>query len=412
MGAAAVAAALKLLIAANTFGTNDIHYWIQFAQGARDFGPVGMYGHEFRVLYNHPPMIGWLLLAIGWLGEHLMSFPFWMRVPSILADVGTAVLVFELVRRRRPPPEAAIAGLAISASPLLFIVSGFHGNTDPVFVALSLLALYLVLNRRSPLLAGLAIGLAVSVKLVPVIFVPLLVVLVLRRGQRDVVRFLAGGTAVFALLWLPVLVFRGSEFLAQVVGYPGIALRQWGLPQLLAWLHAPQGVQDVVVDPGRLLVLAAAAALPAALVWRRPSAAAPALALAASLFLFLSPAFGMQYLVWPLAAAYLTKNGPAHLYNVGSSVFALVVYSLWSRGAWPWGWGEALAIPLASPLHFTLMLVCWASLGLLAYASYRACRVRVAGESAAVADRPRDVRAWWSRRSKVPPHGAVGAGEH
>ena len=56
---------------------------------------------------------------------------------------------------------------------------------------------------------------------------------------------------------------------------------------------------------GRFVVVVLCAVVPAVLVWRRPAKVAAAVGLALVGFLFLSPAFGTQYLVWALGAAYL-----------------------------------------------------------------------------------------------------------
>ena len=131
-------------------------YWGAFAQGVRRFGPVGIYGHDFRVpVYNHGPLAGWMLEAINWLLDRgITSFQFLIRVPACLADFVTALLVFELVRVVRPAREAAIAAVLVVCSPVLFVISGFHGNTDPVFVMFALLSVYLLIVRGWALAAG------------------------------------------------------------------------------------------------------------------------------------------------------------------------------------------------------------------------------------------------------------------
>ena len=84
------------------------------------------------------------------------------RVPACLADFVTVLLVFELVRLARPVRGAAIAAILVACSPVLFVVSGFHGNTDPVFVMFSLLSVYVLVVPRWASAAGVAFGIAVS----------------------------------------------------------------------------------------------------------------------------------------------------------------------------------------------------------------------------------------------------------
>ena len=118
LGLALLATLLKLLVAAHTFGTNDVHYWTLFAAAVDKWGPVGIYGHPLGAPYNHPPLSGWMLVAANGLTSHFGHFPFWIRVPASVADAGTAVLVFELVRQRQPVRVAAAAGVAIAWTPL------------------------------------------------------------------------------------------------------------------------------------------------------------------------------------------------------------------------------------------------------------------------------------------------------
>jgi Gpi18-like mannosyltransferase len=122
----------KLILAATTYGTNDIFHWFDFLNAVQHTGPIGVYSYPFEhSLYNHPPLIGYYLELIG-AGTHIgLAANFSIRAVSSLADVASAVLVFELLRTRRPLPEATFAGIIVACSPILLIVSGFHGNTDP-----------------------------------------------------------------------------------------------------------------------------------------------------------------------------------------------------------------------------------------------------------------------------------------
>jgi hypothetical protein len=224
---------------------------------------------------------------------------------------------------------------------------------------LSLLGVYLLVVRRWAFAAGVAFGIALSIKLVPVVLVPVLLVVLVRLGWRRLAAFAGGGAIVFALLWVPVLVSRWDGFREQVLAYNGSALREWGLPQFLTWGEL-SGAGGWLAGSGRFGILLASGLAAAAVAWRRPDAVIPAAGLALVLFLLLSPAFGMQYLAWPLAAAYLVDTAAATVYNAAASVFVLVVYSNWSD-AYPWRWYDAWAVPFTSG-ELVLMVLTWVAL--------------------------------------------------
>ena len=303
---------MKLLLAATSFGTSDVWSWISFSQGVREFGLLHMYGQDYYFsTYNHPPFSGVLLLAMNWVVDAGWSdIPFLIRSLSSLADVVTAVLVFELVRLHRSVGKAMASGVLISLSPALILISGFHGNTDPVLVMFTLLAAYLVAKDRS-FPAGVAIGLAISVKLVPIVAVPVLGVQLLRSGWRSLRSFVGGGLVVFAVLWVPVLIASGPAFRRDVLGYAGLR-RDWGLPQFIEWAGMPEAWTSALSGPGRFLLLLVSGLLPAALVWRRPRSFVPAVGLSLVLFLLLCTTFGTQYLSWALAAAYSDRVSPGN----------------------------------------------------------------------------------------------------
>ena len=52
------------------------------------------------------------------------------------------------------------------------MISGFHGNTDPLMIAPLLLSVYLIEADAPSWIAGAAMGLATNVKVVPVVLLP------------------------------------------------------------------------------------------------------------------------------------------------------------------------------------------------------------------------------------------------
>lgn len=384
LGIALLVLALKVTVAARTYGTNDIRHWTNFVNGVASRGPVGVYGIAFdRSFYNHPPLIGYFLQFVDLARQHGFSIGFTIRSVASLADVGSTLLVFELLRRRRGLREATWAAALVAASPVLFIISGFHGNTDPIFVMFTLLALYLLADRDKPLAAGVSMGLAIGIKIVPVVVIPVLLVLALSKGRHTLLRFGAGFALAAGITWLPALIAHGQVVRSNVLGYAGSGISQWGLIQIGHVFDDP-GWADFLTETGRFPVVLLCALGPAALVWRRPGMAAEALGLSLVSFLFLAPAFGCQYLVWAVAAAYLLNFGWASLYNLFAGVVLFKIYTRWAHG-FPWDhanyWG-LVGVELVGAL------LLWGFLGVLAVLGIRRILAAPRQPGAATGARP------------------------
>ena len=228
LGVALVVLLVKLGVAATTFGTNDIRHWPDFVGGVAASGPGGVYGVDLASWFDHhPPLIGYLLEFVGLAARHGVSVGFTLRALASLSDVASALLVFEILRRRQSARQAASGAAVFAASPVLFVISGFHGNTDPIFLMLVLLSLHLLADRRRPASAGAAVALALGVKIVPIVVVPVLLVYALTRGARTAVAFGAGFSTAFAITWLPALVGQARAVRADVLGYRGSGISQW-----------------------------------------------------------------------------------------------------------------------------------------------------------------------------------------
>lgn len=349
-----VMTSVKLLLAARTFGSTDVGRWMKFAAGVARAGPVGVYHkfqgshghhhlhlllhhhhHPHHLLYNHPPLIGYLLLVVNAATRRGVWFPLAIRIPAISADVVTPFLVFELIRRRRSLQSAFVAAAAVAASPALLVGSGYHGNTDAVFIMFSLLSVYLLVDRRAPGLAGLAIAIALGVKLVPVVVVPTLIAFAVRVGWRFVLRFVVALGTFLALTWTPVILREWQPFRQDVLGYAGGHKPPWGFVQLGTWV-GQQGWVTWFDASGRFVVVLVVALLPAALVLSRPRLVVEASAFAMVGLLALSPAFAFQYVAWAVAPAYLLMNfWPATAFNLFASYLLIEIYNRWS-GGYPW----------------------------------------------------------------------------
>lgn len=385
---------LKLLIAMNTYGTEDVDTWRRFAFGVRQHGPVGIYGVNYKartgLLYNHPPLVGDLLAVLNTLSDWRLGFQITLRGLSSLSDVVSALVVFELLRTRTDLTRARRAALGVALSPVLVLVSGYHGNTDPIFLALLLLGTYLVVDKRLPFYGGMVLACSISIKLVPVVALPSLGVYLAcrRRRHRDLISAAAGFAITAALIWGPAVLLQWPALQHNVFGYTGIPDRPWGPVSFAtkAHLHA---VAHFLIGPGRIGALAVCAVAPAVFVWRRPHVVVSAVASSLLLFLVLSPAFSVQYLAWGVAAGYLVDGAWARAFNVLGGLLLLKVYDRWNDGSW----GRIAFGKSFTTTELVCAGVLWAVLVVLLITTFRSALLGVDEPPA----RPRRPRVAWSR---------------
>lgn len=323
---------LELAVVKASFGTNDILHWQDFVAAVRQHGPVGVYSAPIpRSYYNHPPLMGYVLEVVSRLKDLGIPVRISIRGMASVSGVICSMLVFVLVRKRRTEREALAAGVLVATSPVLFTISGFHGNTDPIFTMLTLAGAYLLVDRKWAGWAGAVIAIAIGVKVVVAVAVPALLVYAAMSGRRVLTRFVGIGLLVFAITWGPALVFDGAHMVKHVLDYPGLGLAQWGFMQFGHWAGNPWWVHWAQ-QSGRLLIVAACGVIPALGVWRRPESVVTATALSFCLFLVLSPAFAVQYLAWAAAASFLLSVWGGAAYNLVAGILLVQIYDRWSGG--------------------------------------------------------------------------------
>lgn len=358
--AALLSLALKLWLAYTTVGTNDVTAWERFATTAQHVGGAELYRRE--ALFNHPPFMVHLLHLQMYLTQYTgLPFPLWLRLPAILADLGTVIVVWKILA---PPPEqpgrrAALFLLAVA--PPLIMISGFHGNTDPVMISFVVLAVYLLERRAAVIPAGIALGLALSIKIVPVIFLPAMVCYLATWRAR--LTLCVAAATVWSAGALPYLVQAPQSIVRQVFAYAG-NYGQWGISRIAVlraarahpaatWAELEHGPYT---DIGRVIIMVSIVA--AALWLNRSPRRKPSLfvqcGLVVFLFLALSPAFGVQYLAWLMPWVVALGFRATLVLYTASSIFLFQVYTFWS-GGFPWyfanspdfGWqGQIIAFEL------------------------------------------------------------------
>ena len=343
--AALVAFALKLTIACNTFGTNDVVTFYQFAKSLHEYGLEWTYQHS--ISFNHPPLTAWYLRAIYYLDhqsffrDHGIAFPFLIRLPGILADLVVVLALLWIARNDKRMRIPSWALLLFALSPVSFMITGFHGNTDPVMVMFLVLAAISVL-RNKPILAGLFLALSCQIKIIPFLFLPALFFFWCARGKT--LSFVLPFTIVTALLWFEPLTKFPALFLRNVLSYGsfwgiwGITywLRLTGLPQFsVVSFHNLPPFENLVVMLLKILIIVALLTI----AWRRRNlderAFFETLSYSWIIFFIFSPGVCVQYMIW-LAPFILLLSPAFYCWLVAaSSLFVFFFYNV-TAGGLPW----------------------------------------------------------------------------
>ena len=165
----------------------------------------------------------------------------------LLSLTVTAILLVALRRQGRDPRWAAMWAW----NPLVATEGVTNSHIDILGGLLLLVATVLVVRGRSTI-GGVALGVAIAVKLIPVIGAPAL----LRRGSWKLV---VGSVLIFALLYLPYVLSTGIGVLGYLPGYLTEEGYSSGSRFVLLSLVAPGFASTVVA--------VAVIAVTAALVW-------------------------------------------------------------------------------------------------------------------------------------------------
>ncbi|MBA2949511.1 glycosyltransferase family 39 protein [Streptomyces himalayensis] len=341
VAAATLAFASKVILAASTFGPPDVVYFEAFSQAIAKSGPIRIYEQPLGHLpvYNHPPLAGWMLLGLHEISGWGLPFSTLIRFPACFADFVTCILVFEIVQHRARTRTAAFCALGAALCPVLALTSGWHGNTDSVAVMFAFAAAYLLVDRPNPVLAGCAAAMSISIKLPPIVAVPLFFLAAWRLGGRTMLlRFGAAFATLFLAIWGPVIATAPGPLREKVLEFPGGGQRYWGLTAFAQAAGLPESVITFVRGDTHFLFVLFCTAVGLWLVWRRPAALSVALATTLGLLLLLSTASGAQYLAWPAAGLFVIglREGIAYALVVGS--FAAGIYAMFADLVGPDSW--------------------------------------------------------------------------
>ena len=293
-----VAAGIRVVVAALAYGygftPNDVYMY--FHQAGVDV----LHGHDplttmRQYQWNFLPFFPYVFAA-----ELKTGLP-WAaasKLVPVLSDVANVFLIGLFARDE----EAGTARLLYALSPVAVLVSGWHGQVEPTAITLGLLGLLLARSGRAAT-SGAAVGMAISSKTWPVLFVPgMLRGLPLRKWPESLVAAVAV-VGFWFVIAVTALGDRASKVVHLVTGYRSLT-GVWGWSGLLRYARrvnigygGTHGHVDAVQHAGTVATVVLFAVVLFLFHRRSPAELTAALLLG---FIVTTAGFGPQYLLWPI----------------------------------------------------------------------------------------------------------------
>ncbi len=358
---ALLAAVAKLFCASTTSGTLDVVCFREFGRIISDEGLIALY--QKLPIFNHTPLVGtFTSVLFDATGGRDVPFRLLLRLPGIAADV-LSVLALLWLRRKTGRPAWWALGL-FAASPVAFMISGYHGNVDSL-VALGLLLTALTCFSNHAALCGLCWGLTCQVKIIPLLVAPVFFFFWWHRGQAG--KFFAVGVATMLAGWAWPLLTIPGVFLQHVLDYNSM-WGTWGISALIR-LTGAAGLDGVRMAPPGLGVSAimklAVAVGVCVLAWRRraaePLSLFTTLSLTWLIFFVFAPGFCVNYLIW-LAPFVVVHSERSYAAVTAASSVALFAFYTVVSGSLPWD--KAYEGIKTSPLWIPWLLLPWATMAI------------------------------------------------
>jgi hypothetical protein len=258
--------------------------------------------------WPYPPgFMPWTLVARAL--DHRLSgtFGFWIKLPLVIADAATALVVQEYLRRQGMSVPRRLAALVLVAlGPPFIVISAYHGHLDGLATLPALVAVFSWDRRpgERPVVHGLLIGLGAAFKTVPGFMV--LALLPTARGWRQRLLIAGSAVAVPLAMFVPFLVkdAAGVRAVASYQSFPGLGGASLLLQPNLVYDYFQLGVNVQasavniwISQHAGQVVLAALLLVGSLLLRKRTPALDSAVLLWLTVYVFLG-GFFFQYVLW------------------------------------------------------------------------------------------------------------------
>lgn len=353
------ALAASLILSVLTYGTNDVLFYEGYLRTIKTAGPVAVYdlgsdtqaaGITAREPFWTPPFVINYLLTLDGISR-VTGIPV-RACLKLLSSVALAIIPLFLFRLH---PMETPAAILIVLAPASILIAGFHGSTDPVMMVLLVAAVYAAEMKGRPGASGALYGLSCAIKLWPAVFI--LCFALFFRNWRERFRFGICAAGCWVISGMPYLADRPVGILKKILAYPSVDMA-WGV-RALAKLFSP-GLDPLIGRYGSVALFLLIAAVSVLLAWRHCQLHVQ-VSFIAALFLFLTPGFGYQYLIWIIPASIFVSARYLALWHLASGLYLASTYWHYMQP----GWLANTLLPRRTMTEFILGFAVWALIGAL-----------------------------------------------
>lgn len=217
-GAVLFRIAVAMLTPAYASDLSCFKYWSWYA--SKDL--FNMYSSSSGISFlDYPPLYMYILAPLGAMANGLSEVmdgavtELILKLPSLVADIVTSVLLYRLAKRYLDDKWAVVVGLFYALNPAIWINSVAWGQVDSLFTMFIVIELMCILYKKW---AGAGISFALMVLMKPhgIIFTPaiglvLLLEIIFNKNWKPMLITVLSGVLAVIVLLLPFYIRTGFE---------------------------------------------------------------------------------------------------------------------------------------------------------------------------------------------------------
>ena len=235
----------------------DISIFRTWSRGVHITGFSNFY-HGVRS--DYPPLYIYILWAVGAFYKSFISLSFdihspvfiiFLKIPAMIADIATALLIFLIVRKYGSFRLAFLSMISYAFNPAIIYNSAIWGQVDSVYTLFFMLALMLFVSDK-PMLSGISLAMAILTKPQSLVLVPLFVLVMIKKySSFTFAKVMTASCAAFVIVALPFYLDTSilelfKLYTSSYIQYPFNSLNAFNLWAFTGLFH-PDNTQFLVM---------------------------------------------------------------------------------------------------------------------------------------------------------------------